>query len=158
MINCVGRRIFLISILGLLCVTVLHGQSRKKMKKIEKVVSIAQTYLGVPYRYGGMGKDGLDCSALIYNSYRIIGVTLPRTSKEQSKVGSTKGWDGLRPGDIVYFKFKNKGEKWYHSGLITYVGKDDIKFIHASSSRGVVQSSLMADYYKKNVKKFKRII
>ncbi|MEQ8470617.1 MAG: C40 family peptidase [Marinoscillum sp.] len=128
------------------------------MKKIEKVISIAQTYLGVPYKYGGMGKDGLDCSALIYNSYRIIGVSLPRTAKEQSKIGSTKGWDGLRPGDIVYFKFKNKGENWYHSGLITYVGKDDIKFIHASSSRGVVQSSLMADYYKKNVKRFKRII
>ena len=134
------------------------AQSRKKIKKIEKVVSMAQTYLGVPYKYGGMGKDGIDCSALIYNSYRIIDVKLPRTAKEQSKIGSSKSWGNVRAGDIVYFKFKNKGEKWYHSGLIIDVSDNDIKFIHASSSRGVVMSSLMSDYYKKNVKKFRRVI
>ncbi|HCX24928.1 MAG: hypothetical protein CMB80_20830 [Flammeovirgaceae bacterium] len=134
------------------------AQSKKKQKKIEKVISMAHTYLGVPYRYGGMGKDGIDCSALIYNCYRVIDVDLPRTAKDQSKIGSSKSWGNLRPGDIVYFKFKNKGEKWYHSGMITYVGDDDVKFIHASSSRGVVMSSLMSDYYKKNVKKFRRVI
>lgn len=134
------------------------AQSKRKRKKINQVISEARTYIGTPYRYGGMSGSGIDCSGLMYNCYQKIDVTLPRTSKEQSKVGRSKGWNSIRPGDIVYFKFKEKGNKWYHSGMITYAGDDDIRFIHASSSRGVVESSLMLDYYKKNVKKFRRVI
>lgn len=156
--NSVYVRLVIFTFFAIFLIAPVHSQSKRKMKKIEKVISMAHTYLGVPYRYGGMGKDGIDCSALIYNCYRVIDVKLPRTAKEQSKIGSSKGWSNLRPGDIVYFKFKNKGEKWYHSGMITYVGDDDIKFIHASTSRGVTMSSLMSDYYKKNVKKFRRVI
>lgn len=156
--NSVFVRAGIIIFFVMLIATPGWSQGKKKSKKIEKVISMAQTYLGTPYKYGGMSKSGIDCSALIYNCYRVIDIELPRTAKDQSKIGSSKSWGSLRPGDIVYFKFKNKGEKWYHSGMITYVGKDDIKFIHASSSRGVVMSSLLSDYYKKNVKKFRRVI
>ena len=83
---------------------------------------------------------------------------LPRTSKEQSKVGNKRGWEGIRAGDLVYFKFKKKGSKWYHSGMITHVSEKKILFIHASSSKGVVESNLLSDYYKKNVKNFRRVI
>lgn len=156
--NSVFVRVLIISFFTTFLVAQAQAQNKKKSKKIEKVISTAHTYLGVPYKYGGMSKSGIDCSALIYHCYRSIDVKLPRTAKEQSKIGSSKSWGSLRPGDIVYFKFKKKGEKWYHSGMITYVGKDDIKFIHASSSRGVVMSSLKSDYYRKSVKKFRRVI
>lgn len=136
------------------------AQKKKKRRKknITTVIATGRSYIGTPYKWGGNTKAGIDCSGLIKNSYKTIGVSLPRTAKEQSKVGKKRGWEGIRPGDLVYFKFKKKGSKWFHSGMITYVGDDKILFIHASSSRGVVESNLLSDYYKKNVKSFRRVI
>lgn len=135
------------------------AQSKKKRQKITHVIHVAESYLGVPYRYGGTSKTGVDCSGLLLNCYREIGVNLPRTAKEQSKFGKRKGWGSVRPGDVVYFKFKEKGKKkWYHAGLITKVSDDKVEFIHASSSRGVVTADLKAPYYKDNVKNFRRVI
>lgn len=136
------------------------AQRKKKKRKqnITNVIRTGRSYIGTPYKWGGNTKAGIDCSGLIYNAYKTIGVNLPRTAKEQSKTGKKRGWEGLREGDLVYFKFKKKGSKWYHSGMITYVGDDKILFVHASSSRGVVESNLLSDYYKKNVKSFRRVI
>ncbi|SNS57497.1 NlpC/P60 family protein [Ekhidna lutea] len=136
------------------------AQKKKKRRKqnIESVIATGRSYIGTPYKWGGMSRSGIDCSGLIYNSYKTIGVNLPRTAKDQSKTGKKRGWEGIREGDLVYFKFKKKGSKWFHSGMITYVGKDKILFVHSSSSKGVVESNLLADYYKKNVKNFRRVI
>ena len=134
------------------------AQNKKKRRKIESVIKTGRSYVGTPYKWGGLSRSGIDCSGLIYNSYKTIGVSLPRTAKAQSKTGNKRGWTGIREGDLVYFKFKKKGSKWYHSGMITYVGKDKILFVHASSSRGVIESNLLSDYYKKNVKNFRRVI
>ena len=134
------------------------AQNKKKRRKLESVIKTGRSYVGTPYKWGGLSRSGIDCSGLIYNSYKTIGVSLPRTAKAQSKTGNKRGWNGIREGDLVYFKFKKKGSKWYHSGMITYVGKDKILFVHASSSRGVIESNLLSDYYKKNVKNFRRVI
>ncbi|PIB36012.1 hypothetical protein BFP72_11705 [Reichenbachiella sp. 5M10] len=136
------------------------AQSKRKRKKqdISLVIQTAQSYTGTPYKYGGTGHSGIDCSSLIQNSFSQAGYAIPRTSKDQSKYGKKVGWNRLKPGDIVFFKFKEKRNKWYHSGLITSVDRDHIYFVHASSSRGVVQSDLYADYYKSRVKTFRRVI
>ncbi|GAB4232636.1 MAG: hypothetical protein Tsb0034_05460 [Ekhidna sp.] len=136
------------------------AQKKKKRRKqnIESVIAMGRSYIGTPYKWGGNSRSGIDCSGLIHNSYQTIGIKLPRTAKEQSKTGKKRGWDGIRKGDLVYFKFKKKGSKWFHSGMITHVSKDKILFIHASSSQGVVESNLMSDYYRKNVKSFRRVI
>lgn len=151
-------KIIAATILAVVLVASAEAQIKRKRKKIDRVIEVAKTYMGVPYQYGGISKSGIDCSGLIYNCYKGIDVSLPRTAKEQSKVGSRKDWDSVREGDIVFFKFKEKGEKWFHSGMISYAKRGDIRFIHASTSRGVVESNLNDDYYKKNVKRFRRVI
>ncbi|WP_420580750.1 C40 family peptidase [Reichenbachiella sp.] len=133
-------------------------KKRKRAQSIQNVVDAAYTYTGTPYKYGGTSKTGIDCSALMQNSYAQAGYKIPRTAKEQSKYGKKVSWNGIRQGDIVFFKFKNKREKWYHSGMITSVTPDGTYFIHTSSSRGVVISDLNADYYKKNIKSIRRVI
>ena len=133
------------------------GQGRKKQKKIILATSHAKSFIGTPYRYGGNSRNGIDCSSLIQQSYAKIGIKLPRTAQEQAKVGNKKGKGSIRPGDIVYFEFKQKREKWWHTGMVTYAEKGIIKFVHASSSRGVVEDTYN-DYYKKHTKYFRRVI
>ncbi|MEQ9403276.1 MAG: C40 family peptidase [Cyclobacteriaceae bacterium] len=138
--------------------TQAQRKKKRKKQKIETAIATARSYVGTPYKWGGTTKSGIDCSGLIQKSYKTIGINMPRTAKEQSKFGQKRGWDGIKPGDIVFFKFKQKGDKWFHSGMITSVSSSSIKFIHASTSRGVVESNLLSDYYKKNVKNFRRVI
>lgn len=147
-----------ILIVGVFISAPAQKKKKKRKQNISQVIKTGRSYIGTPYKWGGNSKSGIDCSGLIHNSYKTIGITLPRTAKEQSKVGNKRGWDGIREGDLVYFKFKKKGSKWFHSGMITYVSTDKILFVHASSSSGVVESNLLADYYKKNVKNFRRVI
>ncbi len=135
------------------------SQSRRsnKERQLHLVLSTVKSYIGTPYKYGGMSRSGIDCSGLIHLSFNMAGIRVPRTAKDQSKHGKNIGWNRLRPGDLVFFKFKQKGAKWWHSGVITIVEKDRIRFVHASSSRGVVESDLLSDYYRKNVKGFRRV-
>jgi probable lipoprotein NlpC len=133
-------------------------KKKKRQAQLNTVVVTAKTYIGTPYRFGGNTKSGIDCSGLIHNSYAAAGIKIPRTAKEQSKYGKSKGWNEIRTGDVVTFKFKEKREKWWHSGIVTRVSGDQVKFVHASTSRGVVEDNLMSDYYKKNVKRIRRII
>ncbi|MDW3210091.1 MAG: C40 family peptidase [Reichenbachiella sp.] len=138
--------------------TLAQKKKRQRAQSIQNVVDAAYTYTGTPYKYGGTSKSGIDCSALMQNSYAQAGYSIPRTAKAQSKFGKKVGWNSIRQGDIVFFKFKGKREKWYHSGMITSVTPDGTYFIHASSSRGVVISDLNADYYKSNIKTIRRVI
>ncbi len=98
---------------------------------------------GVKYKLGGLSKKGVDCSGLVYATYREkLGVTLPRTTKLQSKVGKEIQRDALRPGDLVFFK---TGFKVRHVGI--YIENE--KFLHASTKKGVMISKL-SDYYWKD--------
>jgi cell wall-associated NlpC family hydrolase len=133
-------------------------RKKKREAQLTTVVTTAKSYIGTPYKWGGNSRNGIDCSGLIHNSYKAAGIKIPRTAKEQSKYGSSKGWDQIREGDVVTFKFKDNGEKWWHAGIVSQVSTETVKFVHASTSRGVTESDLMSDYYRKNVKRIRRVI
>jgi cell wall-associated NlpC family hydrolase len=96
---------------------------------------------GVPYRYGGLSKRGVDCSGFTYLTFaEQFGIRLPRTTGSQVKKGIEVDQSELLPGDLIFF---NTGYQQRHMGV--YVGKK--QFIHASSSRGVMISRLDNPYW-----------
>ncbi len=118
---------------------------------VPEVVQIARAYTGTPYRSGGNDKEGLDCSGLICRVYTEMGVKVPRISWQQSEFGrEVEQIKDIRPGDWIFF-VPEGGKEGYvsHSGIVTEVrGEQDIRFIHASSSRGVVEDNLFSGYFR----------
>lgn len=119
--------------------------------EIPKVVEVARTYYGTPYRSGGNDKSGIDCSGLICTVYSEIGVKVPRISWQQSEFGSeVASIQQLKPGDWVFF-VPEAGKEGYvsHAGIVTDVrNSDEIMFIHASTSKGVREDNLFSTYFK----------
>ncbi len=102
----------------------------------------ADRWLGTPYRWGGNGRGGIDCSGFALQiQSRVAGVRLPRTTTEQFRVGSSVDRRALRPGDLIFFNTSGRGVS--HVGVV--VGGD--RFAHASTSRGVTYSRLSEDYW-----------
>jgi probable lipoprotein NlpC len=134
-------------------------KSNVRDTKVERVISSARTYIGTPYKYGGTSRAGMDCSGLLLNSFKAIDISLPRSSEAQSKVGTEIKMKDLKPGDLVFFATGNKKRKITHVGLVTEVkGEGQVKFIHASSSLGVVETNIYADYYQKRFRSARRVI
>ena len=104
-------------------------------------------WLGVPYRYGGNSKKGTDCSGLTCSIYKkVYHKKLQRSSEDQRTEDCRKVTKrNLREGDLVFFHNGRKKKKASHVGIYLKEGK----FIHASSSQGVIISELDEPYYRK---------
>lgn len=120
-------------------------------KVTAKALAEAKTYIGVPYLFGGSTRKGIDCSALMMLSYAAAGVTLPRTSSQQSQTGKRVSKNKIRTGDLLFFDTSLKG-RVNHVGLVSRVKSGEIYFIHATTSRGVVEDVLSNRYYTQRYK------
>jgi cell wall-associated NlpC family hydrolase len=109
----------------------------------QDVAIYALGLIGVDYRFGGESPEsGLDCSGLVrYVFQQVTGVTLPRTSKELSRIGSNVALGELQPGDLVFFNTRRF--QFSHVGI--YLG--DNRFIHAPSTGSEVEISQLSEIY-----------
>mgnify|MGYP001376278679 FL=1 len=135
--------------------------SQKKIstkRKIGRVIEEARTYIGTPYKWGGNDNRGIDCSGLLVRSFESIGLKIPRTTSQQIEIGKSVSLKKSKKGDLVFFAFGKSKRKVTHVGILSELkNSSDINFIHASSSRGVVETQLIKDYYLKRIRKVKRV-
>ena len=108
-----------------------------------ELVNQAMGYLGIRYRFGGTSPEtGLDCSGLVLNVFRnAIGLDLPRTATEMSRMGENISRQELKPGDLVFFNTMRRA--FSHVGI--YLG--DGQFVHAPSSGGKVRIENLGNSY-----------
>ncbi len=107
---------------------------------------------GTPYRLGGSDRRGMDCSAFVRQAYQeAFDIRLPRTTREQQRVGQGIHSRWLRPGDLLFFR-PARGNR--HVGI--YMG--DNQFIHASTSAGVTRSRLDDRYWRRSLTGARRVL
>ena len=120
------------------------GPAARSTARETTVVDTALTLRGAPYRNGGTGPGGFDCSGFTQYVFARHGIALPRAVEDQYQLGKKVKPRDLESGDLVFFKTVSRGPS--HVGIV--VGDD--QFIHAPSSKGVVRvERLSAEYWSK---------
>lgn len=115
--------------------------------KVTKLLDSAIAQVSKPYAYGAKGPDKFDCSGFTGYMFKLLGIQLPASSRLQANVGVPVEQTELRPGDLVFFKSRNKElDRIGHVGIVVST-EEGLKFIHSSSSRGVVIDSLSDSRY-----------
>jgi len=134
-------------------------RARARNDQVNSVIQTARTFTGTPYKYGGTTRSGMDCSGLTGHAFRAIDISLPRTADDQSVVGEKIKMKDVVPGDLLFFATGKKKKQITHVGIVTEVkSKDNVKFIHASTTLGVVETNLYSEYYQKRFRLARRII
>ncbi|PPK97145.1 NlpC/P60 family protein [Nonlabens xylanidelens] len=114
---------------------------------IDEVIDNAMDYKGVKYRYGGTTRKGMDCSGLICTAFKEAGKTVPRTSRSMYATAQEMDLDEVRKGDFLFFATGRNKRQVNHVALITRVTPGEIEFIHSTTSRGVMTSTLNEAYW-----------
>lgn len=127
--------------------TVTNKTTTKANANIKRVVDYAKTFEGVKYKYGGTTKKGMDCSGLIYTSFKKEAISLPRTTHDLSTTGNWIDLKEVKVGDLLFFATKKNSRKVNHVGIVTTARTGYVEFIHASTSRGVMISNLAERYW-----------
>ena len=108
-----------------------------------RIVETAKSFIGLPYRWGGSSvDDGFDCSGLAMVAYRLNGLKLPRSSRQQYRAGNPVGRTELERGDLVFFATSG-GRRVSHVGVYS----DDNRFVHAPGKGKTIRIDLLSDGY-----------
>jgi len=132
--------------------------SRKSISKADKIVANALKYEGVSYKYGGTNKKGMDCSGVIYVAFGEENFQLPRVSREMAKQGKKISLKRVAKGDLLFFKTRKSYKNINHVGLVVSNVNGQIRFIHSTTSKGVIVSSLSQKYWSKAFVKATRVL
>ncbi len=124
----------------------------------DEIINTALTYTGVRYKYGGTTRKGMDCSGLLYATFLEHDIYLPRVSFYMANEGKKIPLEEVSKGDLLFFTTSNRRKRINHVGLVVSVEGEDIRFIHSTTSRGVIVSSLKEGYWNYAFVKATRIL
>jgi cell wall-associated NlpC family hydrolase len=129
--------------------TLTSNFSGRNSYTVQGILNDAEDFLGLPYKLGGATKEGLDCSGLVVIVYNQNKVKMPRRSQDQALQGRKVEVSEARPGDLLFFDTGGYGSVT-HVGIVKEIKyRGEITFIHASTSKGVMISSLNDSYWNK---------
>ncbi len=123
-----------------------------------KIIKYAKTFEGTRYKFGGTTKKGMDCSGLVYTSFAKENITLPRISRDMAEQGSRVSLLKVEEGDLVFFQTNKSKNVINHVGLVVYNKSGVLKFIHSTTSRGVIISDISEAYWNDAFVQARRIL
>lgn len=125
------------------------GFNGKISGSVKDILKDAEKYLGTPYKFGGNTSSGFDCSGFTVKVFEDNDLKLPRRSTDQANSGENIDIKAVKPGDLLFFATAG-GSRVSHVGIVHSIENDgEVKFIHASTSKGVMISSLNDAYWNK---------
>jgi cell wall-associated NlpC family hydrolase len=119
-----------------------------------ELVNFAETLIGIKYKYGSTDKEkGFDCSGFINYVFNHFNISVPRVSKDFTNAGTEVPVKNSKPGDLILFTGSDANSGVVgHMGIITENKNGDLRFIHASESRGVIISGMNSYFIPRFVK------
>lgn len=132
--------------------------SKKPITKADRIIATALQFKGVKYKFGGTTRKGMDCSGLVYVAFGEEKIQLPRISRNMAKKGRKIALSKVKKGDLVFFKISRNSNQINHVGLVTAIKNGQVFFIHSTTSKGVIVSSLSEKYWKNNFVKATTIL
>ena len=114
---------------------------------VDDIINSALAFSGTRYKYGGTSEKGMDCSGLLFVAFSNHDIMLPRASYIMAEEGKNVRLNDILKGDLLFFKTGKKAKKINHVGLVVSNEGNEIKFIHSTTSRGVIVSSLKEGYW-----------
>lgn len=120
-------------------------------RQAERVISEALAMLGMRYRYGSSSAKAVDCSSLVQQIYRSIGLQLPRTTRQQVHLGTAVALEQLQKGDLLFYR-------WRPRALHVAVYMDDGYILHASPSAGRVIMTRLDKNWRRRLVAARRVI
>lgn len=154
---------FLAALSLLLVLTSCGSSKRTTVKdisttKTERIIKQAQAFSGTRYKFGGTTRKGMDCSGLIYVAFQKENIVLPRVSRDMAQRGKPVKNKDIDKGDLLFFRTSKSSKRINHVGLVTKVDGDDIYFIHATTSKGVLTSNLNERYWNRAYVMARRVL
>jgi len=137
--------------------TFVRLSSGSHSELIDQLIANATENIGVRYRSGGTTKAGFDCSGLMICTFNNFDIKLPRSSIEQSRIGTKVTSDEAQKGDLIFFR-TNGRRHINHVGMIVEVADGEIKFVHSSTHGGVMISSTKEPYYTRAFSQVNRVL
>lgn len=126
--------------------------------EISKILGLAESHMGTPYRYGGCEPGGFDCSGFVkYCFESSMDISLPHISGEIANMGVPVSRAEARPGDIVAFAGRSVNGNVGHVGIVYEVTNDAVYFIHSSTSQGVRIDRVKSNYWERRFLGIRRI-
>jgi hypothetical protein len=128
-----------------------HAATVSSSALAKQIIATGEKYIGTPYKYGAAAgqTNTFDCSSFTQYVYKQNGINLPRSSKQQSQVGTYVARSNLQPGDLVFFY-----SPIHHVAI--YIG--DGKLLHTYGAGGVTITSLNATWWSEHYATARRVL
>ncbi|MDR1544519.1 MAG: C40 family peptidase [Prevotellaceae bacterium] len=127
---------------------------------LDSLTAYSKIFLGAPYRYGGTGVAGFDCSGFMQHIFKNFGINLQRTATAQYLSHTHIDRADLRKGDLVFFEGRRRKGNIGHVGMVVSdsIENGAFKFIHTSVTNGIIISKSTEPYYATRYKSACRVI